>query len=53
MQGGHEDEYRPEVRTALALAGTVFSLLEHLLVIAMWSLGAAAVIDLTKYLRGY
>ena len=45
-------EFTPWIESALVLVGSIIYLIEYLLQVAIWSLCAAAVIDLVAYLRG-
>ena len=55
MQGDKVDDlpkFTPWIKSALVLVGSIIYLIEYLLGVALWSICAAAVIDLVAYLRG-
>ena len=55
MQGDGVDdlpEFTPWIKAVLVLVGSILYLVEYLLGVAMWSLCAAALMDLVAYLRG-
>ena len=53
---GEEVEDLPEfttwIKSALVLVGSIIFLIEYILGVALWSICAAAVVDLVDYLRG-
>ena len=55
MQGDEVDdlpEFTPWIKSALVLLGSIIYLIEYLLGVALWSICAAAFVDLFDYLRG-
>ena len=55
MQGDEVDDlpkFTPWIKSALVLVGSIIYLIEYHLGVALWSICAAAVVNLLDYLRG-